>query len=910
MSVQPSAPDEQPTEAVTHRSQRGEDFDAGTEADLPAGARLGEYRILELLGRGGMGTVYRAEQLEPVVRIVALKLMTGQRMDADHLALFEVERQILARMQHPHIAQIFDAGTTPEGIPYFAMEHINGQSITAYCEQKRLSLGARVDLLVQVCEGVQHAHHKGVIHRDLKPGNILVTEVDGRPAPKIIDFGIATAAQRSRDCAAAAVAGTPDYMSPEQSQGSVDVDARSDVYALGVLMYELVSGRRPAISTGPSGAVTGADTTLRRPSAVLHDEPPAQAERIADARRLTAGALHLALRQELDWVVLRALQRERDARFATPLALAEELQRWKRGQALHSVPATRRYRWGKFYRRHRLALAASAAVLASLLIGTGLLFFGLVEARQQRQMAEQRQFELERVTRFQSAMLEGIDIEAMGALLLRLQRDGLASDPEAGTLVPDYDRLSRRWSGPDIARQLVDTQMLGRSVEVVERDFRDQPLLAAELLASLANVYEGIGLYPQAETIVRKTVDLRISQLGEAHLQTLAASAMLGSVINSQGRLEEAKDILADAQARLSGSDPNAEEVVAVKLISALNADDRGEREAAVVALKALRDGLLPVRAEDDRVLGKVTNNLAIALARLGRTKEARPLLEALLPIRIQGIGAEHPDTLSSMTNLAVIRSLEGELEPALELQTRLLAVSRRRFGDLHPRTLNDVNNRGSTLFRLKRYDEARPLLEEALRSRRQVLGSSHPQTLRSMNNLASLLNLTGDTPAALALQREVVEVRRSGLGGDHPDTLRAQLSLATVLRDAGLLDEARANAQAVRDRLLTLSGADDFEALNALGVLASIAREAGRLADAEGALRERHVGLTRTKGADDPAALSAALDLFVLLDDQGRDIEALLPELRALAAREPESLDERARDDRQEAIERLAKRR
>ena len=909
MTTTPDNPDDQPTQAVPPRDRANASY-GDDDSTLAVGTMIGHYRVLELLGTGGMGAVYRAEQLEPVHRLVALKLMSEQRVDARHLAHFEVERQVLARMQHPGIAQIFDAGTTDDGAPYFIMELIEGQPITAYCEREKLSLSARMALLVQVCEAVQHAHHKGVIHRDLKPGNILVAEVDGRPAAKIIDFGIATAAQRSRSSSTEEIAGTPDYMSPEQSRGVLDIDARSDVYALGVLMYELLTGRRPAATTGFEPASTGVNTTLRPPSQLLADDPAAEIARLASSRGVSSDALRLELRRDLDWVVLKALQHDRDDRFATPLELADELRRWSEGLPLRSVPASRSYLLGKLVRRHRLALGAAAAVLGSLIVGTGLLAYGLVEARQQREVAQQRQGELERVARFQSAMLEGIDIEAMAASMQRLQRDGIGeAGDDALAMLDEFDRLSTHWSGAEIARRLVDSQLLKNAVVAVNRDFSDQPLLAAELLYSLTDVYFRIGLYAEAEATGQMLVALRTQHLGASDPLTLKGVALLASAINRQGKFAEAKVLLDEAADNMKSLDPNSDAVVAVELAAAVNQDDRGEREEAVRTLEALRERLLPVRPADDPALNKATNNLAITLARLGRHREARPLLESLLPTRIESLGAENPDTLSTMAVLAIVRSMDGEIDQALLLQTELLAIYRRRLGDLHPVTLSEVNNLGSTLLRLNRHDEARVLLEEGLRSRQKVLGPGHPQTLRSMNNLASLLNITGDSAGALAMQQEAVKARESSLGRDHPDTVRASLNIAGMQRDLGQLEEAAATAADALARMRATQEPDSLDIQSALGAVADIAEQRGQIDAAEAAMREQYESRQRSRGADDPLTLRTGLSLYQLLSRNGRDASAMLDDVRALAKLDPEGLDSQAKEDQTTAIGIVAER-
>ncbi|MDN5782845.1 MAG: serine/threonine protein kinase, partial [Luteimonas sp.] len=376
---------------------------------LAPGARLGRYRIEALLGRGGMGEVYRAEQLEPVRRTVALKLLHRRRLDARHLAYFEVERQLLAQMRHPAIAQVFDADTTDDGHPFFAMEFIAGSPLTRFCEEHALSLRQRIELMIRVCEGVQHAHQKGVVHRDLKPGNLLVDDVDGRALPKIIDFGIATASSMAEGREAA---GTPDYMSPEQAAGDQSlVDTRSDVYSLGVVLYEVLTGQRPEAMGETRVAST---QTLRLPSEQLATLPPGDAGRIARGQGLRLADMRRVLRHELDWVVARAMRHDRSERYASAGALADDLQRFLDGRPLAAVPPSRGYVWGKFVRRHRLGLVAASVAQLALRGGLGMSLDGLQQARAQRHIAEQRSAELEKVAAFQQSMLEGIDIEAMG----------------------------------------------------------------------------------------------------------------------------------------------------------------------------------------------------------------------------------------------------------------------------------------------------------------------------------------------------------------------------------------------------------------------------------------------------------------------------------------------------------------
>ena len=472
--------DPERTELLATRSPAA-DANAGEASTLPPGARLGRYRIESLLGRGGMGEVYRAEQLEPVRRTVALKLLRAQKLDARHLAYFEVERQLLAQMRHPAIAQVYDADTTADGHPFFAMEFIAGSPITAYCDEHAMSLDARIALFIRVCEGVQHAHQKGVIHRDLKPGNLLVDEVDGRALPKIIDFGIATASSLTEG---REIAGTPDYMSPEQAGGDQAlVDTRSDVYALGVVLSELLTGRRP-LAAGET--VSDHDRTLRLPSAQLSTLSPSEAARLAKAHGEPLARMRRALRGELDWVVAKAMRHDRNERYASAAAMADDLQRFLDGRPLQAVPASRGYAMRKFAQRHRTGIVAASLIVLALVGGLALSVYGLLQARAQSTIAEQRSVQLEKVAAFQQSMLQEIDIEAMGIGLADGLRGQLASaDPEDAQAL---DRGLAQASTADVARGLIDHQILANAERAIDRDFAREPALAADLRESVARV--------------------------------------------------------------------------------------------------------------------------------------------------------------------------------------------------------------------------------------------------------------------------------------------------------------------------------------------------------------------------------------------------------------------------------------
>jgi len=758
----------------TRTRPAGRDGD-GAAALLAPGMRIGRYRIDGLVGQGGMGEVYRAEQLEPVRRTVALKVLRAQTLDARHLAYFEVERQLLAQMRHPAIAQVYDAGTTAEGHPFFAMEFIEGSPVTRYCEAHAVPLPQRIALLVRICEGVQHAHQKGVIHRDLKPANLLVDEVDGRALPRIIDFGIATASSLT-ECRE--VAGTPAYMSPEQAAGDQAlVDTRSDVYALGVVLSELLTGHRP-LSAGEKAR------TLRLPSEQLATLPPDEAGRLEHALGQPLARMRRTLRGELDWVVAKAMRHDRNARYASAAALADDLQRFLDARPLQAVPATRRYLLRKFAQRHRAGMLAAIVALLALLGGLGLSVYGLLQARTQRAVAEQRSAQLEQVAAFQQSMLEGIDIESMGAGMAdALRRQVAAADP--GDLAGFEQGLAHA-SPADVARGLVDHDILAGAGRAIDRDFAGQPLLAADLRESVARVRQALGLPAEAAAEFARVAEARTRSLGPRDPATLRARQQQASALLEAA---DAKSALALAQATLAAGAqlPPADPLrLRLRLLEADAVAALGDRARARALLERLRADALELRGERDPATMDITNNLAILLGRMGEPEAGRRLLEGLVPLRTQVLGEAHADTLSSLHNLAVMRIMTGDKVGAVTLQRGLVRIQTRRLGAEHPHTLGERGNLASMLTDSGQLEEALPIARSVLEARMRVLGAAHPQTLRARLNLATVHARMQRFDAAIALQREVVDARLRLLGARHPDTLFIELNLAATLHQAG----------------------------------------------------------------------------------------------------------------------------
>jgi serine/threonine protein kinase len=763
---------------------------------------IGPYRLILELGVGGMGQVWLAEQTEPVRRRIALKLIKAGLYDADVVKRFQSERQSLAIMEHPAIAKVFDASATPEGQPYLAMEYVDGPPITDYCDRKTLSIRERLKLFVQVCEGVQHAHQKAIIHRDLKPSNILVAEIDGKPTPRIIDFGLAKAmAPHVRGetlfTQMGAFLGTPGYMSPEQADpGLRDIDTRTDVYSLGVILYELLTGFLPFDRTKWNKQLLEEvlrqlrETEPQRPSARVsanRDASTAQAE----ARGTEPGQLVSLLRGDLDWIALKALEKDRERRYGTPSALADDIARYLENRPVEARPASAAYRLRKYVRRH--AVGASVASGAAVL----LIAFAAMQAVELRRITRERD-RADRITGLMTNMFK-------------------VSDP------------SEARGNSVTAREILD-----KSSKEIDTGLTQDPELQAQMMSVMGQVYANLGLYGRAQALLMQAVDIRRRILGAGHPQTLSAMDDLGFTFNREGRYTEAEKLQRDTlEMRRRTLGPEHADTLrsmtnlagTLSLAGRYAEAEKLQREALDVQRLVLgTDRLETLRSMSDlantiqreghyaeaekleretvdiqlRVLGpehtdtlRSMSNLANTLAREGHYAEAEKLQRETLDLRRRILGPEHADTLVAMTDLAVSMKRQGHYAEAEKLERGALDVQRRVLGPEHPSTLMTMNNLSTTLNSQGRYPEAEKLLRTTLEVKRRVLGPEHPETLRSMVNLATSMMHEGHYADAEKLQRETVDIRRRVLGPDHPDTALSTYNLAIVEERMGKRDEA-----------------------------------------------------------------------------------------------------------------------
>ncbi len=708
----------------------------GTRTATPVsqpGRSIGSYRLLQKLGEGGMGEVWLAEQTRPVHRQVALKLIKPGMDSAQVVARFEAERQALALMDHIGIATVFDGGTTPEGRLYFAMEYVKGEPITTYCDRHKLAMPERLALFLQVCEGVQHAHQKGVVHRDLKPSNVLVAVNDDHAVPKIIDFGVAKAtAQHLTDrtlfTELGAFVGTPEYMSPEQAEmGGLNIDTRTDVYALGVLLYELLTGATPFdLKTLREAGLDAIRRTIRekdppRPSMHVTQMGPASVK-AAQSRQTEPVRLARQLRGDLDWITMKALEKDRTRRYQTANDLANDVRRYLSDEPVSAGPPSAAYRAKKFVRRHRFGVGA-AATLALMLVAFA---------------------------------------AAMAVLAQRIAAERDRANQEAATAKQVTDFLVELFavSDPGEARGNAVTarEILDKGALRVGEELKDQPMTQAQLQFAVGKVYTKLGLYREAQPLLEESLATRRRLSGPAHTTTLTTLHELANLHWYRGEYDEAESLykqVIDGRKRSLGPDDPSTLLAQFDLASVYVGQSRW-KEAEQLTLATLDAQTRTLGPTHSDTLASL-NNLQAIYYRLERYGDALPIARRVLEGDQRNRGPNHPDTLMDSHNLATVYDKLGLFEEAERVYLETISAKRRVLGAAHDSTCRTQLALASLYQRQKRYPAAEALTLEACLALSDRLGDQHPRSQACAKDLAVLYDALGKPDKATEWRRKVL---------------------------------------------------------------------------------------------------------------------------------------------------------
>jgi serine/threonine protein kinase len=784
------------------------------------GTRLGPYKLLQQLGEGGMGVVWMAEQQEPIKRLVAIKVIKAGMDSAHVLARFEAERQALALMDHPHIAKVFDAGTVGQafqpdalptgqagkpdlhhGRPYFVMELVKGIPITHYCDQEHLTPKERLELFLPVCQAVQHAHQKGIIHRDLKPSNILIALYDGKPIPKVIDFGVAKATaqkltEKTMFTEVGQIVGTLEYMAPEQAElNNLDIDTRADIYALGAVLYQLLTGSPPF--TRQQLRSVAFDEMLH---IIREIEPPKPSTRlssseelpsIAAKRKLEPRKLTKLVHGDLDWIVMKCLEKERSRRYETANGLASDIQRYLVDEPVRAGPPSATYRLRKFARKYRKALVLAAAFVLLLVAGAVASTWQAIRAT----LAEQ---DLRTALGRAETAEKDAGKQRDDAIKAQKQADDEAAVAQAVSAFLQNDLLAQAGSRFQAAqRHGVDPNLkvrtvLDRAGERIAGKFEQQPEVEAAIRLTIGKSYRDLGLYREAKPHLERAHELYRGRRGEDHHFTLDAANELGAVYIQRARFALAEKLLTSTlkkRGQLLGAEHRDTLKTADNLAELYQMWGKYNlaEELMTKTLEARRKTLGENHADTIESLA----NLGELLQIRGRYGKAHDLLERALERSARGQGEDHPLTLTVRSNLASLYHAEGKYEAAERLHAQTLAARRRVLGLAHPLTLESEGNLAFVYQAQGKYKKAEELNTAAWQSCRQVLGADSRSTLAAANNLTLLYHAQGKHELAEKLAIQTFETGKRGLGDEHPDVLVWMATLAETYDARGKHDQA-----------------------------------------------------------------------------------------------------------------------
>ncbi|MFC1795280.1 tetratricopeptide repeat protein [Planctomycetota bacterium] len=720
--------------------------DSGLAATLDGvleqvGGRIGRYKLLSVLGEGGMGIVYLAEQQEPIRRKVALKVIKPGMDSKRVMARFEAERQALALLDHPNIAHVYDAGTTESGRPFFVMEYVKGLSITEHCDRHKLTIEERLRLFQQVCQAVQHAHQKGIIHRDIKPSNILVSTQDDKAISKIIDFGVAKAlaqplTERTLATEDSQLLGTPEYMSPEQADmATEDIDTRSDIYSLGVLLYVLLTGVLPFDSdTLRTGGIEHIrqiirETDPKTPStrlAKLGDE----ARKLAENRCMEIHTLVKHIKKELEWIPLKAMRKERSERYHSASELADDIENYLKGAPLIAGPPSTIYRSRKFVRRHKALVTGVSAVLAVLVAGVIVSTLFAIRSEQQADLSN-------RVLNF-------------------LTNDVLMSaDPSR----------AKRW-------EITLSEVLDAASENLKTKFNDEPLVEARVCQTLGNTYLSLGKFMEAEPHIERAYHIRRVELGQEHLDTLASTLSLSSLRLHQSKYREAErlcDIAVKGRRKLLGPE-HPDTLASMYKIAVVYWYQRQTSKAETLFYEISEFRRSTLGEDHPETLGAL-NGLAWAYMLQERYTEAQQIFERLYKAYLETLGEDHNKMEGGSDGLVSVYMKVGRLEEAESLGRKGLEFKRQALGEEHPETLESMGLLAGVYTKQKRYEEAEQLYKK-VQETQQRLNMQDRKVLDQLEGLAELYVEQYRYGEAEPLLQWAYQRRENLFGTEHPYTI------------------------------------------------------------------------------------------------------------------------------------------
>ena len=798
-------------EARLHNPNEGSSGGPAHKAvpDHPFPAAIGRYRILRVVGAGGMGAVYEGEQDHPR-RTVALKAIKPGLASPELLRRFEQESQALGRLQHPGIAQIYEAGVAETGYglqPYFAMEFIHGLSLLEYVKAHDLSARESLEIMAKVCDAADHAHRRGIIHRDLKPSNILVDETG---QPKIVDFGVARFTgndELTRQTSLGELVGTLAYMSPEQVLAdSMELDCRSDVYALGVVLYELLTGRLP-YDVGRN--LTEAVQTIQ-----YSDPAPLR-------------SVNRTYQRDLETISNKSLEKDKQRRYASAADLAADLRHYLADEPILARAPSTGYRIRKFASRHRGLVGTIVVVFIVLLAGIMASTGQAIRARRAEQAAL---LERDRATIAERSATQERDRALQAEKSASSER--VRAEKERNHAVDETRRADAQFAAAKAVSEFLQNDLLAqasaraqagattkpdpdlkvrtaldRAAARISSKFDSQPSVEASIRQTIGNAYKELGLFAEAQHQLERAFELRSRVLGPEHRDTLSSMHDLALVYESEGKYAQAEDLLTR--------------------VLQVQRRQRGDRHSDTLA--ALSDlALLAATSQSDHA-------------------RAETLYAKVLDIQRRVLGEEHPDTLAIMNNLATQYVDRGKYDQAEELYIRALGVKRRVLGEEHPSTLMTMNNLGVLCRDQGKYAKAETLLTAVLDTRRRVMGERHPDTLASMNSLALLYQAESNYERAEQLLAQVLEGRRSVLGEEHAVTLRSIYNLAEINQRRGKFVEAEAMFRRVLDARRRIFGPDHPNTVDVLVSLGWLKLQQHGSAEAEPLLREALSGREKT---------------------------------------------------------------